>query len=88
MESKAALGEKELIKRRKQKIKFQINAAKKILREEDEPLKIADLFIHEVFEILKDRIISQNQDIEEHEINQKIRMMVDLNQKIKNSRKR
>jgi len=94
MDSSTPKDEKELISRdqlfllRKQKVKKEIEAAKRLLKRKIDILEIGDNFIHSMFELLKDGISSQNNNLTEEEINQQIRNIMLFEEKLKLKRKR
>jgi hypothetical protein len=54
------LTRKELYYIRKEKLKREIESAKRVLERGIEPLKIADQFIHNTFKLIEDEIIRRN----------------------------
>ena len=73
---------------RKKKIFDEIQAAIRILKREDEPLEIADKFIHNTFELMKDGISHKYPELSEEELLQKVRDTLSLTRKFKTLRKR
>lgn len=73
---------------RKRKIQDEIQAAIRILKKEVEPLEIADKFIHDTFELMKEGISHKFPELSEKELLQKVRDTLSLTRKIKTLRKR
>ncbi len=73
---------------RKQKVQKEIEAARRLLEKNIDVLEIADKFIHNVFELMKDGISSRNVNLTEEEIRQKIRNNISFREKLKSNRKR
>ncbi|MHA1492021.1 MAG: hypothetical protein ACTSRI_20515 [Promethearchaeota archaeon] len=73
---------------RKKKIQDEIQAAIRILKKEVEPLEIADKFIHDTFELMKEGISHEFPELSEEELLQKVRDTLSLTRKIKALRKR
>ena len=73
---------------RKKKIKDEIEAAIRLLNKKIEPLEVADKFLHNMFELMKDGISNRYQELSEEDVNQKIRDTLSLTRKIKAHRKR
>lgn len=86
--------ENELISRnnlyllRKQKVKKEIEAAKRLIKKDVDILEIADKFIHEVFELMKEGISMRNVKLSEEEIQKIVRNNVTFKEKIRSNRKR
>ncbi|MGV9204395.1 MAG: hypothetical protein ACOC44_10315 [Promethearchaeia archaeon] len=87
-EKRGPLSREQLYKVRKTKIQNEIRAGRKILRRGVEPLKVADEFIHNSFELMKDRISKQNPGISDIELKKKIHNMLEVNQKLKSTPER
>jgi len=87
-ESSKIISRKELYKIRKKKIKDEITAAKRILKRDIEPLEIADKFLHESFKLMKEGLSNQYPDLSEEQLNQKIRQILSLQEKIKKHKNR
>ncbi len=77
------LEENEQLIQKKQKIRSEIEASKRLLKQKVDPLLIADIFFHNFYELLKDGIISKFPESNDKVIKQKVREVMDLNQKIK-----
>jgi len=77
-----------LFEKRKGKIKAQIAAATKILKQDVEPLEVADRFIHELFQLMKEGVSQRHPNFSEEQINQRIRNLLSLSKKIIIGRKR
>ena len=94
MDSDSTEYENELISRRnlyllrKQKVQKEIEAARRLIKNKVDILEIADTFIHNVFELMKDGISIRNADLSEEEIHQKIRNNLSFKEKLKSMRKR
>ncbi len=82
-EDSEIISKKELYKIRIKKIKNEISAANKLLKQNIEPLEIADKFLHESFKIMKEGLSNRYPKLSEQEINQKIRNILSLQEKIK-----
>jgi hypothetical protein len=82
------ISRKKLYKMRRDKIQTQIEAAVRLLGENVEPLEVADSFIHQSFQIMKEGVSQRNPALSEGEINQKVRRMLSMSDKLKESRKR
>ncbi|MFO8018585.1 MAG: hypothetical protein R6U96_08115 [Promethearchaeia archaeon] len=78
----------ELYVLRKKKIKDEIRAARRIIKKRVEPLKIADKFIHDSFELMKDRIVKNNPEIKDERLRERVHEILDITRKIKSKRKR
>ncbi len=77
-----------LFEKRKDKIKTQIAAAIKILKQDVEPLEVADRFIHESFQLMKEGVSQRHSNFSEEQVNQRVWNLLSLSKKIKISRKR
>jgi hypothetical protein len=77
------MSREELSKARKDKIEKQIAAAVRILEKGVEPLEIADTFIHESFQILKEGVSQRYPNLSDEETHQKIRELLSLSDKFK-----
>lgn len=86
-ENKEEISSEELYLIRTQKIQKEINSAKRILKRDVDPLEIADRFIHDIFELLKDGIAKRNPNISENQIQKKILDLISLNKRIKSRKK-
>jgi hypothetical protein len=82
-EIKKGISKDDLFLIRKEKIQNEINSAKRILKRDVEPLKIADKFIHDTFELLKDGISERNPNLSETQIREKILELISFNKTIK-----
>jgi len=72
---------------RKKKLQDEIQAAKRILKEDIDPLEIGDDFIHNIFKLMKDGIVQKYPELSEIETLQKMRDSLTLTRKIKKLRK-
>ena len=73
---------------RKKKIQNEIQSAIRIIKKKIEPLEIADKFIHDTFEIMKDGISCNYPELSESNIHQKVRDVLSLARKIQILQKR
>jgi len=80
------ISKKELYKRRKKKIQDEITAATRLLKQDVEPLEIADKFLHEIFKIIKEGLSNQYPELSEEELSLKIREILSFREKIKKNR--
>ncbi|MBD3198139.1 MAG: hypothetical protein GF317_24025 [Candidatus Lokiarchaeota archaeon] len=80
--------EEKLYKIRKNKIKNQINAAIRLLNQNIEPLEVADRFIHQSYELVKEGILHRFPHYSEEQIKEKIRDISLYSEKIKSNRKK
>jgi hypothetical protein len=87
-EGSKIISRKKLYKIRKKKIQDEITAAKRILKRDIEPLEIADKFLHESFKLMKEGLSNQYPELSEQELNQKIRQILSLEEKIKKHKNR
>ena len=87
-EDAEVLSKSKLYLLRKKKIKNEIEAAKRLLNKNVEPLKVADKFMHNIFELIKDGVSNRYPSLSEEEVSQKIRDTLALTRKIKANRKR
>jgi len=71
-----------------QKIQKEIESAKRLIKKNVDILEIADKFIHNSFELIKDGISLRNKDLTEEEINSIIRKNISFTMKLKSNRKR
>ncbi|MHA1148469.1 MAG: hypothetical protein ACTSR8_09500 [Promethearchaeota archaeon] len=77
-----------LFRIRKKKVQDEIQAAIRILKKDVEPLEIADKFIHNSFELIKDGFLYKYPELSEADLLQKVRNTLSLTMKIKALRKR
>jgi len=73
---------------RKQKIQKEIEAARRLIKNNADILEIADKFIHNTFELMKDGISNRNPDLTEVEIHQQIKDNILFKEKLKTIRKK
>jgi len=73
---------------RKQKVQQEIEAARRLIQNKVDNLEIADKFIHNVFELMKDGISIRNTGLSEEEIHQKIKNILFFKEKLNSMRKR
>jgi len=85
--SEKFLTRKELYYIRKEKLKKEIESAKRVLERGIEPLKVADQFIHNTFKLIEDGIISRNPEISPKEVSKIVKKNLALIEKIKSLRK-
>ncbi|MHA1670160.1 MAG: hypothetical protein ACTSV5_06220 [Promethearchaeota archaeon] len=94
MDSDSTNSKKDLISKnnlfllRKQKVQKEIEAAKRLIEKNVDILEIADKFIHNTFELMREGISNRNVDLTEEEIQQQIRKNLSFKEKIKASKKR
>ncbi|MHA1729316.1 MAG: hypothetical protein ACTSWY_11370 [Promethearchaeota archaeon] len=82
------LNRDELYSIRKEKLRKEIEAARRILNQKIKPLQIADELIHDSFELLRDGILNQFPGLKEKELHQKIKKNLLLRTKFKLKKKR
>ena len=82
------INQDELISIRKEKLRKEIDAAKKILSQNIEPLEIADKFIHNTFKLMIDGIKNMYPELNEKKINQKMIEALNFKEKLKSKRNR
>ncbi|TFG25458.1 MAG: hypothetical protein EU529_01085 [Promethearchaeota archaeon] len=73
---------------RKKKLQDEIQSAIRIIKKKIEPLEIADKFITDTFEIMKDGISRNYPELSESNIHQKVRDLLSLARKIQILQKR
>jgi len=73
---------------RKKKLQNEIQSAIRIIKKKIEPLEIADKFIHDTFEIMKDGISYNYPELSESNVLQKVRDVLSLARKIQIFQKR
>lgn len=57
---------------RKEKLRQEITAAKRLLERQVEPIEIADNFIHNLIKIMEEGILSKNPNLTQIELHQKV----------------
>lgn len=82
------LSKEKLYEIRKSKIKSEIAAAVRLLNQNIEPLEVADKFIHDSLEIMKEGISLRNPKLTQEEIKAKIQKIFSFSEKIKSNQKR
>ncbi len=87
-EDSGLISRNELYLIRKEKLRKEIEAARRILESNEDPLRIADKFMHGVIELLKDGISSRYPELTREEIQLKMRESFNLVERIKANRKR
>jgi len=85
---KGIISRNELFQLRKQKVKKEIEAARRLIEKNVDILEIADNFIHSIFELMRDGISNRNADLTEEEIQQRIRNNISFKKKLKVIKKR
>ena len=94
MDSDSSENENEIITRdnlyllRKQKVQKEIEAARRLIKNDVDILEIADKFIHSVFEIMKEGMSNRNTELSEEEIQKKIRNNLSFSERLKSMRQR
>ncbi len=94
MDSDNVKEETELISRshlhilRKKKIHEEIKASLRLLEKKIEPLEVADEYLHNIFKLMKDGISRRYPELNEKELQQKIRDTLSLTRRIKAGRKK
>lgn len=73
---------------RKEKLRKEIDAAKRLLEKKVEPIEIADNFIHNMIKIIEDGISSRHPDLKPEEIYQKTVENFIIAEKIKKQKTR
>ena len=81
------LSREELLFIRKEKLKREIESAKRILESGIEPLKIADQFIHDTFKLIEEGIKRRNPDVNSEGVKKKVKDNLALIDKIKSYKK-
>lgn len=71
-----------------QKIQKEIETAKRLIKRNVDNLAIADNFIHNSFELMKDGISLRNKDLTEKEIHNIMKINISFTMKLKSNRKR
>jgi len=71
---------------RKRKVQDEIRTAIRIHQKKIEPLEIADKFMHNIFELIKDGISNNFPELSEADLIRKIRDTLSLNLKIRSLR--
>ncbi|MFX0072758.1 MAG: hypothetical protein ACFFAO_16870 [Candidatus Hermodarchaeota archaeon] len=82
------MSREELLRIRKEKLRKEIESAKRILKSGIEPLRIADQFIDDTFKLIENGIISRNPNADLEEIQNLVRQNLVLKDKIKLLRKK
>ncbi|TFF98296.1 MAG: hypothetical protein EU541_07005 [Promethearchaeota archaeon] len=88
MDKTESMSREALFEVRKAKIKTQIAAATRILTKDIEPLELADKFIHQSLQLLKEGISQQHPNFTEKQVIQRMRTLLSLSEKIRTHRKR
>jgi hypothetical protein len=73
----------ELFLIRKEKLKREIESAKRILEKKIEPIEIADNFFHNIIKIAEDKLLQNNPHLSQKEIFHKIKETFDFADKLK-----
>ena len=82
------LSRDELTEIRMEKLRKEIISAKRLLQSGVEPLKVADGFFHDTFQILEDGVHKRNPGLSDEEVTQKIEDSLNFIKKLKNKRPR
>jgi len=82
------LTRKEIYSIRKEKLRIEIEAAKRLIQKKIEPIEIFDSFFHNTIKIVEDGILSRNPDLTQEEVFQKIVENFNIAEKIKKQRTR
>jgi hypothetical protein len=83
-----SLSREALLEIRKAKIRKEIESARRLLASGNEPLQVADGFIHETFRIMEDGFRKRNPSLGQKGLNQKVDAVLDFRVKLKSRRKR
>ena len=78
----------ELYSIRKEKLRIEIEAAKRLLQKKIEPIEIADNFFHNMIKIIEDGILSRNPYLTREDLFQKIVENFNIAENIKKQRTR
>lgn len=78
----------ELIKIRIEKLKREINSARRLIKKQVEPLEIANKFLHNISEFVELGVYRRNPGIEKDDLTKILRDNIIFNKNLKNSRKR
>ena len=81
------ISKEELYKIRKKKILDEIQAAKRILDKNVEPIEVADKFMHNSFKLLRDGILNRDSELTEEEIKKKVIEIFDFRRRLKTFKK-
>ena len=82
------ISQKSLLLIRKEKLRKNIEAARRLLNTEMEPLEIADLFIHNTFNLVEDGILNRFPHMNVEEVKEKVKESLILSAKLKKAKKR
>ncbi len=83
-----SLSRETLLEIRKDKIRKEIESARRLLASGKEPLQLADGFMHEIFRIMEEGFRKRNPTLGQEELNQKIDAILDFKVKLKSKKKR
>ena len=78
----------DLIKIRIEKLKREINSARRLIKSQVEPLEIANNFLHDIYEFVELGVLRRNPDVPKDKLAEIIRENIIFNKNLKNSRKR
>ena len=82
------LTREELYSIRKEKLRTEIEAAKRLLQKKIEPIEIADNFFHNTIKIIEDGILSRNPYLTREDLYQRIVENFNIAENIKKQRTR
>lgn len=83
-----ALSRKNLEEIRREKLRKEIESAKRVLQSGVEPLKVADEFIHDIFKIMEEGFYRRYPNLSEGQISQKIEDTMSFAERLRGKRQR
>ena len=83
-----SISQKSLLLIRKEKLQKNIETALRLLNTKKEPLEIADLFIHNTFNLLEDGILNRFPLMNIEEVKDKVKASLIISTKLKKAKKR
>ena len=82
-----SISQKNLLLIRKEKVRKNIESARRLLNTEKEPLEIADLFIHSTFKLVEDGILNRFPHLSAEEVKEKVKESLRLSHKFKKNKR-
>ena len=86
--SSKGFSQAKLIELRREKLRKEIESAKRLIENGIEPLQIADSFFHDIFRIMENGFYRRNPELSKEEINHKIEDVLNFVVKLKAKRRR
>lgn len=83
-----SISQKSLFSIRKEKLRKNIEAARRLLKTKKEPLEIADAFIHNTFNLLEDGILNRFPHMNIEEVKDKVKESLVIAVKLKKAKRR